>query len=1311
MKVLEACEEELVCELSTVNAVEMCKAFFQACVITRDMSDNFTSLDHSRLEPQLQIRYLLRLVRMNIKTDVTAWGKFLILLAVLERISTTLIKKLKKPMPQINEGPTEVSETTSSSTDTAGADASVEEEIVLSHGDVGLVTELLVPISHKWEVISISLGFQQYDIANFRKDDNKFSLSNSIGCWISRDSNPTLKKLMHALKSRLVGAGRMAMDLEKGFKEAKKQSDNTKKREQFKTEQSSNFSDTTLSFTISKTSYHTEVADGKSTLLLVQASPREAISYQWNKDGHPLPNSSTYSGVHDDILVVNHASQGTEGEYICCVSRQGKEVCTNKITLTVLYEAAKKRLINLYSAKSVIPEDTWPPTASKVFINLALIKYSKDDIDIIDYAIRGDADDIIAKKEEVEYKEVFGEYNSKELILLEGRPGSGKTTLVHKVIKDWAQGEVLAKAKYLFFVTLRLLNSEGRDETLSDLLQLFYSNDEELKTTRDYIEKNDGEGVCFVIDGLDEYQPQNKKKSVIYKLLDKTSLPRAMIIVSSRPSATPTLKKDVITKQIEVFGFSKQTIFKYIDNFKLGSSPAGKLKEYLVSNPNILDMCYLPVHAAMICFLFKYDQGCTSCTQTKIYEQFTRLIIHRHLTRHNADTELPSLKELHGMPKKYFDDLCRLAFNMITDSKQVISPHELGFQLSPCAGSHGDDEYSLGLVTVYHTIHLTGRHQNYAFLHLTFQEFLAAYHIANLDTSQQMEIIEQYSKSKHMRTVWTFYCGLVNFQSGLMRFKNLTKYIYSRDILLLIRFGYESQQLDVCDEVVKHLNGSLRFDYLVTPTDVLAISYVIATTSQPVTQLVLSPQQNDDTLKILLAPLSQKNLHNLKNLGLSPPIYGEHLFMLINILKSATNLETITLRIKDFGPDEAEGLVGQLKQLSSLKSLDLRSTAAPNSIHVLVKALSSLSNVPTTLSFEDVDTEGALALGSALQFHTSTNLRELDLSNSNIGPEGVTGLANGLRCLTALPRLTFENNEIRCDGFNSFWNAIQNLNSLETLHLSHNNIVDDDLKFLIHSNSLQHLTRLASLTLSRMNYGSDWSCLVELRHLTNIRYLNLSHNAINSDGAANLACALQYLTTLEGLCLTHNNIGRAGMTALSKGLLYLTNLYNLELSHNDIGPADMTALSKGLLYLTNLEKLDLSDNDIGPAGMTALSKGLLYLTNLRVLHLSHNDIDLEGAKAVITSLKGCPRLYLAFINRERKWHSSDGIVVQGLISPDNTSAIADLVAAAECATTKRRLVLGFKTIDIPPKGQGIMQLASHIISNVISNWNYYTRYL
>ena len=102
--------------------------------------------------------------------------------------------------------------------------------------------------------------------------------------------------------------------------------------------------------------------------------------------------------------------------------------------------------------------------------------------------------------------------------------------------------------------------------------------------------------------------------------------------------------------------------------------------------------------------------------------------------------------------------------------------------------------------------------------------------------------------------------------------------------------------------------------------------------------------------------------------------------------------------------------------------------------------------------------------------------------------------------------------------------------------------------------------------------------------------------------------------------------------------------------------------------------------------MTALSKGLLYLTNLHILNLSHNDIDLEGAKAVITSLKGCHHLHYAIINTEHEYPQS-GIIVHGLLSPDNTSAIADLVAAAECKKRERTLHLGFKTIRIPAKRQ------------------------
>ena len=1200
VEVLNDCEEELVGELSEaeVNAVELSKKLFQACIITNDMCDHFTSLDHSRVDTQLQIRYLLRLVRENIKSDATVWDKFLILLDTLRGISN--MEKLKKLVSNTTKGLTEVSEVNRAS-DTVGGCVSEDEDIFLNHDDVGLLTELLVPISHEWEGISISLGFQQHDIENFRKDDNRISLNKTIACWISRDSKSTLKKLTRTLSSNLVGAGRVAQELEKKFKNVKKQSENVKKGEPTKTVNHSSLTDTDFTLTISNMSYHTEVADGKSTLLLVQASPRQSVSYQWKKDGQPLANSSTYCGVHDEILVVRYASQGTEGKYTCCVSKEGKEVCSNKITLTVVYALAKKRLLNLYSKISEIPENSWPPVVSRKFINLALIKSSDNCTDPHDYSVRGDADDIIAEKERVEYEEVFDEYKSGELTLVEGRPGSGKTTLLHKVIKDWARGEVLTKSKLVYLVTLRSLNYDGRDEALSDLLGLFYFNEEELITVRGNIDANDGEGVCFLIDGLDEYQPQNKKKSVIYKLLDKSYLPQAMIILSSRPAAITTLKKDVLTKQIEVFGFSKQQIFEYIDCFPFGSvsslssstnSIPATLKEYLVSNPNIFDMCYLPVHAAMICFLFKFDKEHVSCTQTKIYEQFTRLIIQRHLTRHHVDTKFHSLKELRGIYKEYFDDLCHLAFTMTINSKQVISQQELGFQLAPWI-SHGD-EVSLGLVTIYRTIHLTGLHHNYTFLHLTFQEFLAAYYIANLDTCQQMKIIEQYSNTKHMFVVWIFYCGLVNFQSGLTRFKKLihgSKDFWNKEV---VRYGYESQQQSVCDELVKQLNGSLNFYKILTPTEIQAIKYIITTTTQPVSEISLRHSlYDDDRITILIDQLSQMNLQRLGTLNIYSPMHGNENNMFVNVLKSATNLRRLRLNIKDISSDDTKCFIDQMKHLTSLKYLDLYFSAPPNSINVLLTGLSFLTKIHSlNLSLEDVDTENPLTLGSRLCLHITTNLHTLDLA--------VTGLENGLQHFTTLCQLHQSHNNTECDDGN---NLFQCLISLRELNLSRNNICADDIDSL--ASSLRHLTTLENLDLSHNKFDLGVSHLIiGLKCLTNIKTLHLDHNTITFElGASYIFSGLLCHTNLRTLDLSHNNISSDGATSLACTLKYLNNLVYLYLSHNHIGREGMTSLSSKLVCLTKLYNLNLSQNQID----LRVSQ-LVELQYLRTLDLSLNNI-------------------------------------------------------------------------------------------------------
>ena len=285
------------------------------------------------------------------------------------------------------------------------------------------------------------------------------------------------------------------------------------------------------------------------------------------------------------------------------------------------------------------------------------------------------------------------------------------------------------------------------------------------------IKKLRGEGVCFIIDGLDEYQPDDEEKSVIYPLLYKKYLPDAMIIAASRPVATAGLRQDApVTKHIEVLGFTKNQIFDYIDNFPFESPRCSdvsstdilqsRLKAYLELHHNVLHMCYLPVHAAMICFLFQY-QHTIPHTETKIYEEFTRLILLRSLTRKNNKARLTSLNHLFGSNKEFFFKICLLAFNMTITSKQVVHQSDTEVSLSPESGP--DDAPSLGLVTIDRTVDMLGLTDTYTFLHLTFQEYLAAFYIAKLEEERQIEVVGQYAGHTQMRMVWVFYCGMTEF--------------------------------------------------------------------------------------------------------------------------------------------------------------------------------------------------------------------------------------------------------------------------------------------------------------------------------------------------------------------------------------------------------------------------------------------------------------------------------------------------------------------------------------------------------------------
>ena len=287
-------------------------------------------------------------------------------------------------------------------------------------------------------------------------------------------------------------------------------------------------------------------------------------------------------------------------------------------------------------------------------------------------------DDVINKKYYINEEEVghciWPCKTKPRLILIEGAPGVGKTTFSEQFCYKWSQGQHLEDHTLLVLLSLRnnIVRSAKR---VSDL---FYQTHLQQAIAQE-VESSQGEGVALLLDGWDELEEEMRKSSIFLDLVCGRVLPKATIVVTSRPWASKTIVKssDIqLDQYVEIITTPTLEFNRVLRKGMVDSNSRSKFIDYITSNLFIKAAMHTPVTANMVVEIFQWSQDTESplpTTMTQLYTSYTCKLLTQHFSTHDTHRKelrkIGSLKNLLPDVQEQLQAISLLAWQGIVEHK------------------------------------------------------------------------------------------------------------------------------------------------------------------------------------------------------------------------------------------------------------------------------------------------------------------------------------------------------------------------------------------------------------------------------------------------------------------------------------------------------------------------------------------------------------------------------------------------------------------------------------------------------------------